>query len=66
MCAMAKRNPARPGEILKSVLVVLDEPVWDQFKVLTKDVHGDSASVRLRRYMEREVARMQKVKANNA
>jgi hypothetical protein len=62
--AMAKRNPARPGETLKDVLVTLDHPVWLEYKTLTKDVHGDSASVRLRRYMAAEVRRMKR--ASNA
>jgi hypothetical protein len=56
MCAMPKRNPARPGEKLKNVLVTLDEPTWQQYKTLMRS-RGTSASARLRLIMRREVRR---------
>ena len=51
---MARRNPALPGETLKSALIVVDDPVWEEFKRLMREQES-CASVELRRYMARRV-----------
>lgn len=56
MWPMPKRNPARPGEKLKNVLVTLDGPTWLEYKTLMRS-RGTSASARLRAIMRREVRR---------
>lgn len=56
MIDMPKRNPARPDEQLKAVLVTLDHPTWKKYQALMKR-RGTSASAQLRAIMRREVRR---------
>ena len=59
MAHMPKRNNAMPGEELGLVSVVLDIPTWQAFRVLSSS-ENESASVRLRRYIAREVRRAER------
>lgn len=54
MAHMPKRNNATQDELLGLVSVILDIPTWQQFRTLARS-EGDSASVRLRRYIARQV-----------
>jgi hypothetical protein len=56
---MAKRNNAAPGEELGLVSLTLDIPKWQAFRQLSFS-EGESASVRVRRYIAREVRRAER------
>lgn len=60
---MARRNPARTGEELRNALIIVDGPVWQEFKRLMRS-QDSCASVDLRRYMARRV-RAAKRELNN-